>query len=207
MKAQSGVKIIIFLILIYAIYYAYTYYRSDKETTQKTLINKETQFIETYKTVINRGEIFKPNVNFTLSWNMKILNMPSNFVWNSSVRKNKPIVINGGCPDIYYNPFNNQLLIMFQFLDTHSMTMPKTITIKDVPVQSWVNYVLVVKGRQINFYMNGQLKHSHLLENVPMKQQGGLKFGEINNNFLGFVNNFVYYNYPLKMNEVQSISS
>ena len=207
MKAQSGVKIIIILIVIYAVYYAYKYYNNNNEETQKILINKETQFIETYKTVINRGEIFRPNVNFTLAWDMKILNMPSNFVWNSSVRKNKPIALNGGCPDIYYNAYENELQIMFHILDTHSMTIPKTISIKDVPVQSWVNFVLVVKGRQINFYINGELKQSHLLENVPLKQESGLRFGEINNNFLGFINNFVYYNYPLKMNQVQSLSS
>ena len=91
-------------------------------------------------------------------------------------------------------------------LDTHSMTFPKTIKITDIPVQSWVNYALVVKGRQVNFYINGELKHSQLMENVPLKQNGALRFGTINNNFLGHVNNFVYYNYPLKMDEVQSIS-
>lgn len=207
MKGQMVVKAIAGIIAMYICYRIFMYYYyKDYSDTQKVLIDKPTHFIETFKKVINRSEIFKPNVNFSLSWKMKILNIPSNFAWNSSVRKNKPIALNGGCPDIFYNPHTNELIIIFELLDTHSMSVPKTIKIKDIPVQSWVNYALIVKGRQVMFYINGELKHSELMENVPTKQTGAFRFGTINNNFLGHVDNFVYYNYPLKMDEVQSIS-
>lgn len=201
------IKIIIIFIILCASYYVYLYYKKDNIKNKKILIHNKTQFVETYKRVINRNEIFKPNINFTLSWDMKILNIPSNFNWKSSIRNNKPIVLNGGCPNIYYNAYNNQLIITFQFLDTHSMTIPKTIVLDNIPVQSWVNYSIIVKGRHVMIYMNNHLEKSYLLENIPIKQEGGLVFGAINNNFLGFINNFTYYNYPLKMNEIESIIS
>ena len=133
---------------------------------------------------------------------MEVLNIPSNFIWKSSFTKNKPIIANGGSPNIYYNPSKNELVIKFEMLDTNNMPFYKDIIIKNIKLQSWHEYTLVAKGRNISFYIDKQLEYSYILPGVPILQKGGLKLGERNNNFLGKVANVIYYNYPLAMNQI-----
>jgi hypothetical protein len=203
MKGIIIIKSIFFIVICYALYHLFKYYYfKDNSTTQKTLIKNETHFAEDFKKVINRADIFKPNLNFTLSWKMKINNIPSNFIWNSSFQNNKPIILNGGCPNIYYNPSENKLLIQFTYLDTHMQPMFKDIYITEIKIQKWVHYVITVKGRQVNIFEDGELKYSYLLATIPIMPEASLEMGQKNNNFLGKVKDIVYYNYPLKMNEI-----
>jgi hypothetical protein len=203
MKGAIIIKSILFIVISYVSYRLLKYYYFiDNSLVQKTLLNNETHFVEEFKQVINRIDLFKPNLNFSLSWKMKINNIPSNFIWNSSFQKNKPIILNGGCPNIYYNPSQNKLLIQFKYLDTHMQPVFKDIFLKEIKVQKWSHFVIVVKGRQVNIFEDGELKYSYLLGTVPIMPEGSLEMGQKNNNFLGKVKNLVYYNYPLKMNEI-----
>jgi hypothetical protein len=203
MKGATIIKSILFIVISYVSYRLFKYYYfKDNSATQKTLIDNEIHFIEDLKMVVNRTDLFKPNLNFTLSWKMKINNIPSNFIWNSSFQKNKPIILNGGCPNIYYNPSQNKLLIQFTYLNTHMQPMFKDIYLKEIKVQKWIHFIVVVKSRQINIFEDGELKYSYLLETVPIMPEGSLEMGQKNNNFLGKIKELVYYNYPLKMNEI-----
>lgn len=204
MPSTNVMYIISFFIIACIIYIVFKYFLTRTIETQKQLLPKETLFDETYTKHINRNDIFPPSNNFSISWKMKVLNIPSNFVWNSSFKKNKPIIINGGCPNIYYNPSNNNLIIRFEMMDTNLNTLHKNITIKDITPQAWVKYTISVKGRNVSFYINGKLVYGYMLSSVPIKQVGTFKMGEKNNNFLGKMQDVIYYNYPLKMKEIDA---
>jgi len=205
-KGPLIVKIIIGLLISYIMYLvAKHYYYKYNVIEYKEFIKNETLFDEDYVSVVDRSEIFDPSVNFSISWKMKIANIPSNFLWNSSYDQGKPIIMNGGCPNIYYKPVDNILTFEFEMLDTQLQPLYKNIYLKDVPVQTWFTIVVVVESRRANIFLNGDLKYSYLLPTVPLKPKGQFKLGSINNNFLGKINNVVYYNYPMDINEAQSI--
>lgn len=203
MDTTIVIRIIAFIIIGYLIYYVVKHYFNKNNNNQITLLDQITYFDESYSNSIKRTDIFPPNVNYSISWKMKVSNIPSNFIWKSSFTKSKPIIQNGGSPNIYYNPSDNTLIIKFELLDTNSAPFYKDIVIKNIKLQKWNSYVLVAKGRNISFYINGLLEYSYLLPAVPLIQKGNLKFGEKENNFLGKIANVVYYNYPLEMNQIK----
>lgn len=203
MEKSIVIKIIAFILFGYISYKVVKYYFNRENDSERTLINQVTDFDESYSQIINRNDIFEPSANFSISWTMKVLNIPSNFIWKSSYTKNKPIILNGGCPNIYYNPAKNIIIIKFEMLNTNNTSFYKDIIIKNIKVQMWNKYILTVKGRNIAFYINGNLEYSYLLPTVPLTQKGSLKLGEQENNFLGKVTEVIYYNYPLQMNQIK----
>lgn len=206
-KIPVIVKIVFSLVTLYFIYVIVKYYyNKNRIIVTKKILKQETIFSEKFVQMIDRVDIFKPNVQFSLSWKMRIPNIPSNFLWNTSFKENKPLILNGGCPNIYYKPSDNQLSIQFNMLDSQLENLYKEIFIKDMPVQSWVTMVIVVKSRMVQIYMNRELKYSIMLPTIPMKPEGSLQLGSVNHNFLGKMNDITYYNYAMNMDEAIQIN-
>ena len=92
-------------------------------------------------------------------------------------------------------------------MDNKLNTVYKDLVIKNIPLQRWNNFVIILESRKVNIYMNNELQYSYHLPTVPMEPTGQFKMGSVNNNFLGKINNVVYHNYSLNMNEVKSIDN
>jgi hypothetical protein len=207
-KGPLIIKVIVASLVLYILYRITKHYHHKHNNIKyKTILKTETLFDEDYVSVVNRSDIFKPNVNFTISWKMRIANIPPNFLWKSSYKQSKPIILNGGCPDIYYKPDKNVIIIKYQMMDNKLNTVYKDLVIKNIPLQRWNNFVIILESRKVNIYMNNELQYSYHLPTVPMEPTGQFKMGSVNNNFLGKINNVVYHNYSLNMNEVKSIDN
>ena len=76
--------------------------------------------------------------------------------------------------------------------------------LKDIPVQRWVHLVIVVINRTIDVYMNGKLRRSCTLENVPRFNKGDLYINQ-DGGFNGQVSDFLYSNKGLSANEIESL--
>lgn len=205
MSSSIIIKIFIVCLIIYLAYRIYRHYHPAQEATYKVLIDKPLTVDEDYKRVIKRTEIFEPKTNFSIGWHMKLYNISSNFLWKSSFRLSKPIIDNGGCPVIMYNPADHVLILKFHMIDNNFNTFDKEIRIKDLPVQAWFHILVTVENRFINIYLNGELKNSYKLSTIPTLPDGNLQIGQINNNFLGKLNNVTYYDYIVPMSEAKGL--
>ena len=76
--------------------------------------------------------------------------------------------------------------------------------LKNVPVQRWVHLVVVVINRTIDVYLNGKLRRSCTLENVPRFNKGDLYINQ-NGGFEGKISDFMYSNKGLSAEEINSL--
>jgi hypothetical protein len=71
--------------------------------------------------------------------------------------------------NVGYNPAKEQ--IMWSFAQTAdapaSIPMPEAIEIDNVPMQRWTQVAITFEGRTADFYVDGQLRTSTILNNVP----------------------------------------
>lgn len=203
--AEIIIKITVACLVIYLLYYAYRYYNPlSTVETSKTLVDKQILMDEDYHLTIKRSEIFDPNINMSLTWRMKIFNIPSNFLWKSSYRLEKLIFQNGNCFDVRYVPADNKLILRFNMINNNLENITKDLVIEDLPLQHWISIGLVVESRYVNLYLNGELKYSYKLPTVPVLPESNFEIGLHNNNFLGKVSNVVYHNKTLTMTEMKS---
>ena len=72
-------------------------------------------------------------------------------------------------------------------------TPDKQCDIVNVPLQRWVNLVIVLHNKSLDVYLNGELKRSCILENIP-KLNGGDVYITHNGGFNGFVSDITYKN-------------
>lgn len=205
---NSIILLLVGALFCYMVYYGYSYYfnRDHRITESVTLIDKPEIFSENYSQIISRNDIFPPNIDFSISWKMKILNIPSNYLWASSFHNDKLIFRNGDCMDVFYNPANNLLKFKFNLIDSTNTNFIKEITLKDIPLQSWFQIYVVIESRYINLYMNKKLVKSYKLPTIPMLPKGDFQLGQVDKNFLGKIDEMVYHNYSVPMLEILNIT-
>jgi hypothetical protein len=182
------------------------YYNKYNKPEYIILLDKDIELDNSYSKVIPREDIFPASINFSLLWKMKVRNIPSNYLWASSFSENKTIILNGGCPDIFYKPSDNNLEIRFELADTSGIPTYYSITYDEVLPQSWMSFAIIVETRYVSLYANNKLVKSVKLPSVPIKQKGPLRIGFTDNNFLGLIKDIQYYNRPLLLNEIQIIN-
>jgi hypothetical protein len=82
----------------------------------------------------------------------------------------------------------------------------ETITIKDVPLNKWLNVVIVVKGQLLDVYVNGTIAGRHTLSGVPMQSYGPLGMS-LNGGFSGQMSTTQYFAYALSPVQIANIAS
>lgn len=95
-------------------------------------------------------------------------------------------------PGLYLAPNTNELVV---FMNTFNVINEK-ITIKDVPLNKWVNIIIRCQNKTMDIYVNGVVTKSHKLQGVP-KQNYGDVYLAANGGFSGYISNLWYYDYAL----------
>lgn len=185
--------------LLILIYYN-SIFKSDTDET--TVLSGPTNFNEKfYKEIILPDKLdrqYGKGHGITIIWEMYIPNASENRMYNSSFNKLKPIIRVGNSPQIYYHPNKGYLSIITKYTDNPFYSNYPEIKYDDVKLQKWEKYILVIKDRSINLFVDGKLKVASTLMSIPVIDTNNIiKLGEYNNNFQGKIKNLKIIGYPL----------
>lgn len=205
-----GFLVLVFFFII--IYYNYYYKYGEK---QINILTGPKTFTEDYQdelelSGLTNDQNLKNNYNkgygMTLIWEMNVSNYSENKFYNSSYNKLKPIIRFGDSPHIFYHPKNGYLSIILKYTDNPFYSNYPEIKIDNIKLQKWDKYVLIIKNRNVNFFINGKLVSSRTLMNVPVIDiDQKIMLGQINNNFLGIIKNMKALPYPVDIKDIKSL--
>jgi len=116
--------------------------------------------------------------------------------------RDKPGVIypNNG-PGLYIEKNTNNLVVI---MNTYT-NIDEEVIIEDVPLNKWMNVVIVCKDRTLNVYINGVITQSVILSGVP-KQNYGNVYVTYGGGFPGYISNLWYYNYALGTYDITNLA-
>jgi len=96
-------------------------------------------------------------------------------------------------PGLYINTSNkNELTVI---MDTYSNPY-NVIDVPNIPMNKWVNVMMICHNTTIDVYINGVITKSGELNGIP-KQNYGDVYVALNNGFDGYISNLWYYSYAL----------
>ena len=82
----------------------------------------------------------------------------------------------------------------------------ETIVIKDVPLNKWINVIIVLKGQVLDVYINGTIAGRHTLTGVPMQSYGPLNMS-LNGGFTGRMSTTQYFSRALSPVQIANVAS
>jgi hypothetical protein len=211
--------IMIFIFLAGTAYFYYYYIRSDKANINRyniSLLTDETVFDEPYVNTINiqpfistRDTLYVPKLGYGLSfvWEMYIPSQGGNNIWQHNFNSLKPIISMMDSPVISYHPKKNYLSIVLKYRNNTFYAQFYELKIKNIKLQRWSKYILVIDNRTIKVYIDGVLMSTKILPSVAVIYdiKSKIVLGQSNNNFLGKVKNLSLYPYPLTYDEISLV--
>jgi len=106
-------------------------------------------------------------------------------------------------PSVSMRKGSNSMIIV---QDTYDANKPGIVKIRNLPAGKMISLAICVKQTSMDVYVNGTL-YSHLtLAALPMQNTGSVMVAD-NGGWLGSIGNFVYYNYALSYNEIQTLAN
>ena len=135
--------------------------------------------------------------------------------WNYNVGQTKPIISRTAqpltstgiddpsntavyCPKIVFQPNENAIDIIIDCLPgtTGGSKQRDTTTVKNIPIQKWVNLMVSVYGITEDIYLDGKLVKTKILPNPPattLLTNNANAYITPNGGFSGFTNKFQYW--------------
>jgi hypothetical protein len=95
-------------------------------------------------------------------------------------------------PGLYMAPKSNTLYLI---MNTYNK-VNETVTVKDIPLNKWVNVIIRCRNTNLDVYINGVITKSLKLTSVPKQNYGDVNIA-MNGGFDGFISNLWYYSYAL----------
>ena len=121
--------------------------------------------------------------------------------WNYRFMNEKFILDKGGFL-IYLGSKNNNLYIEIPVLNK---TRPEQIVYENLPVQKWINIVVLLENRYLDIWLNGKLYHSKHLENVPdLKPKSDIIYLP-NGGFSGYISRIYHYENNISKSKIKDI--
>jgi len=103
-------------------------------------------------------------------------------------------------PGLYIFPGQNKLCVI---MDTYEV-IGEEVDIPDIPMNKWVNVILICRNKYLDVYINGVITKSTELIGVP-KQNYGDVYVAMNGGFNGYISNLWYYSYALGTVAVENL--
>jgi hypothetical protein len=79
----------------------------------------------------------------------------------------------------------------------------QSIIYKDIPVQKWLNYALILDNRNLDLFINGYLYRSIFLQNVPEQKITTNIDLFSNGGISGYISQFKYFSYNIDRSRVK----
>lgn len=209
-----NIKLILLVILILGgllvIFYNYLY-KSEHEYYNLISVNEENIDENYEKThiindILKRDELSSPGFGegIVLKWDMYLPSVMGERNWHSSYSKDKPIIRIGNTPHVYYNPKYNTLKVIVKYNETGFYSHQPIIELKNIPLQRWNNFIVVINNNHVKIYLNGKQIINKELNNLIILELNDIIVGQLNNNINGKIRNFDIYFKPMTHYEIQS---
>jgi hypothetical protein len=103
-------------------------------------------------------------------------------------------------PGLYIEPGINNLLVIMNTFET----INENISVKNIPLNKWVNIIIRCKNKTIDIYLNGRISNRHISTGVPFQNYGDI-YVALNGGFPGYISNLWYWNHALNSSTIQSL--
>tara|TARA_B100000073_G_scaffold54038_2_gene39868 strand:+ start:2977 stop:3936 length:960 start_codon:yes stop_codon:yes gene_type:complete len=103
-------------------------------------------------------------------------------------------------PGVYLAPNTNDMIV---YMNTYDNVLEE-VTIPDIPVNKWINVILRNKGRNLDVYINGKIKHRHVFNSVPKQNYGNVNVTR-NGGFSGHLSSLRYFHTALTGVEIDNL--
>jgi hypothetical protein len=114
-------------------------------------------------------------------------------------------------PGLYLDGQNNNLLVTMNTHNTDDTTNTddklEKIEVSGVPMNKWVNIIIRVKNRRVDVYINGTIKRSVELDDVPKQNYGEIFIAQNTSPSLqgSKLSNLRYHDYALNVYDIQKL--
>ena len=149
--------------------------------------------------------VSEENIQYTFSAFIRLNNVSPNTHWGQDTMQKKVIINNYGSPNIVYYVETGLLVVEVDYKSSDGTNTSYEIEMKDFPMQKWTNVCLVVDGRSLKLYKDGEFYTAKKLHTIPWKNQKMMTIGKLKQNFNGYVGFVDYYNRPLNKDEVKEL--
>jgi len=105
-------------------------------------------------------------------------------------------------PGVWLYPHTNKLNIRFNTYDN----VVETADIGNIPLNMWVNVIIMLIGKSVDVYINGNLKKRTLLNGVPKLNYGDLYTSNWGG-FQGYLSRLQYFNHSIQQFMIDQIFS
>lgn len=188
-------SIIIGIIIILVIYLIYVlFFRNKTERVLSTRHNAKQEL------KIHRHKMGKYSSSYSFSIWIAIDD------WN--YRLDEPKIIysrvdsdgNVG-PEVALHRIDNTISVTFSTYEGDT----QKCHLYNVPIQKWVNLIVVLNNRSCDLYLDGKLVRTCVLDGVPKLNSNARLFLTPGGGFSGATSNFRYFTYPLNPREAYEI--
>lgn len=95
-------------------------------------------------------------------------------------------------PGAWFHPKKN---IMRIYMNTYN-NIVDSVDIPNIPIQKWLHLAIICNNRNLNIYINGQLRKQLKLSGIPRQNYGDLYINNFGG-FSGYVSRMVYHDFAL----------
>ena len=145
-----------------------------------------------------------PNDKYKLSEEEKGLSFTTSFwiyieEWNHKYGLEKTIMNKGGFK-VFLSGINNDITVE---MPTFNSKDSEFITYRDVPLQKWLNIIVVLENRYLDLWINGVLYHARHLKNLPLVDEKKDLLICPGDGFHGWISRFYHWDHPLTKRHIQ----
>ena len=158
-------SIIIVILLILLIYVVYIYFIRGTQS-QIVKIQDATKRVSISNSKLLSGD----TDNYTYSTWIYISDYNYNYGYNKSILKRNTKGQHSqstGSPYMYLDKTLNNLTVAID-IKKHRDIEKKLCTIKNIPLQSWVNVIITLDTRSLDIYINGKLRKTCIFQHMPI---------------------------------------
>jgi len=103
-------------------------------------------------------------------------------------------------PGLYISKDTNSIIVIMNTFNV----IDEKLEIPDIPLNKWVNVMIICRNKTLDVYINGIITKSLTLVGVP-KQNYGDVYVAMNGGFNGYISNLWYYNHALGILAIQEL--
>ena len=109
------------------------------------------------------------------------------------------------CPGIYLKKDTNQIIVALNSIGSVGEKIPlETYAVDNIPVREWVYVTLVQSGNISNLYINGKIKQSYQMKNIPLMNYGNLYVNPFSG-YSGYISQLRYFASSLKAYQIERL--
>ena len=166
-----SILLVIFIILMVFLF---------RDGGHKVLYNSNQLFYNNKQILIGLEKLppSEDNIRYTMSVFVRVNNLDGNTAWTEDQSYSKYIINNYGSPNIVYYRETGLLVVEIAYKSDDGINEMYEFKLEYFPMQKWIQLCVVVNGRYIELYQNGELLTAKKLDTTPVKTRKMMKIGD-----------------------------